>query len=260
MKSSACFPANGGAIFSTGWLDYDGSLTPLVRHPALATPSPELLALLRRLAAEPKNSVVITSGRDRSTLEQWFGAIAVGLIAEHGAWARSVGRAWQCAKSSVTNWQPEILPILELYADRLPGSFVEPKEESLAWHYRMADPEQAELRAPELVDHLHSLTAKIDLQVVHGNKVVEIRSSGVDKGSAARLWQNQQDHDFVLAIGDDITDEDMFAALADTAVTIRVGITATQAKFNLRGVSDVLDLLRQLVLSDQPAGVFQESR
>ncbi|MBM2802784.1 MAG: UDP-forming alpha,alpha-trehalose-phosphate synthase [Deltaproteobacteria bacterium] len=235
-------------------LDYDGTLTPLARLPALAKPDGELIALLHRLTLDRKNSVVITSGRERRTLEEWFGDIALGLVAEHGAWLRPSGQSWQRAKTPQSEWKPEIVAVLETYADRLPGSFVEEKEESVAWHYRMADPEQAELRAPELVDHLLNLTAKIDLQIVQGNKVVEIRRSGVDKGSAASFWLSGNKHDFVLAMGDDTTDEDMFKALPASAVTIRVGIIGTHAHYNIRNWAEVIDLLGALArTAEQPS-------
>jgi trehalose 6-phosphate synthase/phosphatase len=229
------------------FIDYDGTLTPLVRHPAMAKPDATRIELLKRSAADPRNTVVITSGRDRRTLEEWFGDIPLGLVAEHGAWLRPVGQPWQRAKTGVTEWKRELLPTLETYADRLPGSFVEEKEESLAWHYRLADPEQAELRAPELVDHLLNLTGKTDLQVIQGNKVVEIRRAGVDKGNAAAHWMSDNNYDFILGIGDDTTDEDLFKALPESAVSIRVGISATHAKYNIRNSAEVINLLRALV-------------
>jgi len=228
------------------FLDYDGTLTPLVRDPSMAKPDGELSALLRRLASDRKNSVVITSGRDRRTLEEWLGDIPLGFVAEHGARLRLSGQDWQRAKAPQSAWKPEILSVLETFADRLPGSLVEEKEESIAWHYRMADPEQAELRAPELVDHLLNFTAKTDLQIVQGNKVVEIRRAGVDKGSAANVWLGGSEYDFILAVGDDATDEDLFKALPASAVTIRVGITGTQAQHNLRNCAEVIEFLRSL--------------
>ena len=107
------------------------------------------------------------------------------------------------------------------------GSFCQEKEDAVAWHFRMADPEQAELRAPELVDHMTHLTAKTDLQVVLGSKVVEIRRAGVDKGTAALNWLNDGDYDFIIGIGDDTTDEDLFKNMPASALTIRVGIAPT---------------------------------
>ena len=225
-------------------LDYDGTLTPLVPDPASARPNAQLSALLRQLAADRKNSVVITSGRERRTLERWLGDIPLGFIAEHGAWIRFSGQEWQRAKAPSNPWIPEILAVFETFADRLPGSLIEEKEESIAWHYRMADPEQAELRAPELVDHLMNLTGKTDLQIVQGKRVVEVRRAGLDKGTAASFWLNDRAYDFVLAIGDDTTDEDLFKALPASAVTIRVGMVGTQAQYNIRNCAEVIEFLR----------------
>jgi trehalose 6-phosphate synthase/phosphatase len=231
------------------FLDYDGTLTPLVRHPGLAGPDSARRELLRSLAADPKNSVVIASGRDRRTVDEWFGDLPLGLVAEHGAWLKAVDQGWRRAKAVANNWKRELLPILEIYADRLPGALVEDKEESVAWHYRMADPEQAGLCASELIDHLLSLTAKTDLQVVQGNKVVEIRHAGVNKGAAALTWLEQTEYDFILGIGDDTTDEDFFRALPATAFSIRVGMTATHAQYNIRNSGQVVELLREFANS-----------
>lgn len=227
-------------------LDYDGTLTPLARRPEMAKPDAKRLELLAKLAGNPKNHVVIISGRDARTMQAWFGDIPAGLVAEHGAWVRLAGQPWQRTKALTNEWKQELLPVLETYADRLPGAFVEEKEDTVAWHYRMADPEQAELRASELVDHLVSLTAKSDLQVVQGSKVVEIKRAGVDKGNAALNWLTDNAYDFILAVGDDTTDEDLFKALPASAVSIRVGISGTHAQYNVRNCADVIDLLRSL--------------
>ena len=234
------------------FLDFDGTLTALVRHPVMAKPDGELIALLRRCAEDRKNSVIITSGRDRRTLEEWFGDLNLGLVAEHGAWLRPSGQSWQRAKTPQSEWKSALLNVLEIFADRLPGSFVEEKEESVAWHYRLADPEQAQLRASELVDHLLNLTAKTDLQIVQGSKVVEIRRAGVDKGSSASFWLGSGAYDFILAIGDDTTDEDLFKVLPPSAISIRVGVTGTHALFNIRNVTEVINLLRSLADSPEP--------
>ena len=228
------------------FLDYDGTLTPLARSPALARPDEKIIKLLAALSADSRNSVVIISGRDRQTLEEWFGYIPMGLVAEHGAWLKLAGDTWQRAKTAVGEWKQELLPTLETYADQLPGSFVEEKEESVAWHYRLADPEQGELRAAELVDHLLNLTGKADLQVVQGNKLVEIRRAGVNKGNAAAFWIGNRGCDFILAIGDDTTDEDLFKSMPLSAVSIRVGISGTHAQYNIRNCADVVDLLVSL--------------
>jgi trehalose 6-phosphate synthase/phosphatase len=96
------------------------------------------------------------------------------------------------------------------------------------------------------MDDLREFTANIDVQVLQGSKVIEVRNAGVNKGSAAKLWLSNASYDFVLAVGDDWTDEDMFAAMPDSAYTIRVGITPSRARYNLRGPREVLQLLQQL--------------
>lgn len=232
------------------FLDYDGTLTPLVRHPNLAGLDDARRELLRSLAVNPKNTVVVASGRDRRTLEEWLGDLPIGLVAEHGAWLKFIDQPWRRAKPLAHEWKRALLPILETYADRLPGALVEDKEESVSWHYRMADPEQAAFCAPELIDHLLNLTAKTDLQVVQGNKVVEVRHAGVNKGSAALTWMSQDEYDFILGIGDDTTDEDFFRALPAAAFSIRVGMSATHAHYNIRSSNDVISLLRALAAAD----------
>ena len=203
------------------FLDYDGTLSPLARFPFMARPDESKIKLLGLLASESGNHVVIISGRDRQTLDSWFGSLSIGLVAEHGAWIKEVGQSWQLVKPVANEWKEKLLPILEIYTDRLPGAFIEDKESSLAWHYRPADPEQGGFLASELVDNLDSMIAKTDLQVIQGSKVVEIRHAGVDKGSAARQWLAKNDYDFILAVGDDATDEDLFRAMPASAVTLQ---------------------------------------
>jgi trehalose 6-phosphate synthase/phosphatase len=226
------------------FFDYDGTIAPFARYPTLAVPDETLLRLLWTLSSDPKNSLVIISGRDRQILDDWFGQLPVGIVAEHGIWLKKAGQLWQMLKPVTSEWKPQLLPILETYADRLPGAFVEEKEYSVAWHYRLADPEQADFLVGEIADHLLNLTAKTDLQVVQGNKVVEIRNAAVNKGTAALEWVSGDNFDFVLAVGDDTTDEDLFRALPVTAVSIRVGISATHAHHNVRNTFEVIDLLR----------------
>jgi trehalose 6-phosphate synthase/phosphatase len=230
-------------------LDYDGTLTPLVRHPGLAVPSGSILKLLEDLSSDQHSTIVLISGRDRQTLESWFGNIRIALVAEHGFWWKEPGSEWQMLKHVSADWKAQLLPILEQYADRLPGALVEEKEYSIVWHYRAADPEQARSLVTELTDHLVNFTANIDVQVLQGSKVVEVRPAGVSKGLAALRWISTQKRDFILAIGDDWTDEDLFAILPEDAYSIRVGVTSTRARFNLRNVDEVIGLLQPLARS-----------
>lgn len=227
-------------------LDYDGTLVPFAALPNAACPDQELLDLLCSLAALPHTEVLIVSGRPRADLERWFGSLPVGLIGEHGAWLRNRQRDWQLLKAQKVEWKERVRPILQIYVDRLPGALLEEKEFSLAWHYRRADPEQASLRAKELLDDLAGFTRNIDVQVLEGNKVLEIRHTGVNKGIAALEWLAQRPQGFVLAIGDDWTDEDLFRALPPTARSVRVGMARTAAHYFLSNHLAVRRLLQEM--------------
>jgi trehalose 6-phosphate synthase/phosphatase len=228
-------------------LDYDGTLVQYEKLPQTAKPTESILGILRLLSDNPKNKVVLLSGRDKFTLQNWFGSLNIDLVAEHGAWIRKTNEDWRILKPLTNDWKSKILPILETYADRLPGSFIEDKDFSLAWHYRMADNEVASIVTKELKDDLVNFTANIAVQIIQGNKVIEVRNLGIDKGEAGSLWIAENRFDFILAIGDDWTDEDLFKVLPEKAYSIRVGIVQTQAKFNMNDYTEVIELLKEFV-------------
>ncbi len=227
-------------------LDYDGTLVPFVENPKMARPDDELAELMTTLGNDPANEVLIVSGRQRSDLERWCGELPVSLVAEHGVWLRRKNAQWQMLNPVTTKWKDAVRPILQLYVDRLPGALLEEKEFSLAWHYRRADPEQAAERANELLDDLSNYTRNIDVQVQLGHKVIEIRNIGVTKGTAARDWIGTDTPDFILGIGDDLTDEDLFRALPPEAYSVRIGFGSTAAKYYLGNHILVRRLLREL--------------
>ena len=228
------------------FLDYDGTLVPYAPQPMHAVPDQELCKLLNFLARDIETDLVLISGRDRSVIDKWFGAISMGFVAENGAWIKGKEEQWRLLRPLNSEWKKALYPILKVYADRLPGAFIEQKEHSLVWHFRQADPEHASLRARELVDQLTEFTANIDIQVLRGSKVVEIRNSGISKASAAMSFLSSQSYDFILAIGDDWTDEDLFKVLPVTAYTIKVGITQSHARYNVTDYKDSRMLLKEI--------------
>jgi trehalose 6-phosphate synthase/phosphatase len=230
-------------------LDYDGTLVSFSEKPEKAKPDREVKRLLKKLAEDPKSEVVLISGRDNYTVEKWFGGLKIGLVAEHGARTKEKGGGWEIIETLSGDWKEEVRPILELYVDRTPGSLIEEKDFSLAWHYRKSSAILGELRAREVVDELLNLTANLDLQVLEGNKVVEVKNAGVNKGRAALRWISRKTWDFILAIGDDSTDEDIFRVLPAAAWSIKVGFSASVAKFSLGSPSQVRSLLREMIES-----------
>jgi trehalose 6-phosphate synthase/phosphatase len=228
------------------FLDYDGTLVPFARHPNLAVPNQELLQLLNILSSDPKTETTIISGRERNSLDEWFRDLPVNLVAEHGAAIRLRNGSWKYEHDIDQSWKPIIRPILDLFAQRSPGAFIEEKNHTLAWHYRNTDPELGFIRSRELLDSLHHMIRNSQLQIIDGNKVIEIRVSGIDKGSVAKKFLEENTYDFILAVGDDKTDEDMFRTLSEKATTIKIGSGHTLAQFSLANQAEVLRLLQRL--------------
>jgi len=232
-------------------LDYDGTLTPLTPAPEELDPDEGLVELLRKLAEPPQNEVVVVSGRDRDTLDRWFGKLNVGLVAEHGVWLRPAGEGWHTVEPLDDSWKHELRHVLEFYVDRTPGSFLEEKDYSLVWHYRKTDQEFGAVRLGELKEDLAHLTANFDLGLLEGNRVVEVKHAGINKGRGLARWLGEGAWDFMFAAGDDRTDEDIFAALPDWAFSVRVGLKPSQAKYHLRSPEELRGFLERLLAASQ---------
>ncbi len=228
-------------------LDYDGTLAPYQKLPSLATPSDELILLLQELTSDPANEIVIISGRDADTLEKWLGDLPMNMIAEHGACVRYKGEEWKELVNINTEWKEQVRPMMQLFVDRCAGSFIEEKKSTLAWHYRNTNTELGFMRSRELRNNLLQLTANTSLQVIDGNRVLEVRMIGVDKGAAATNMLAQIEPDFILCIGDDATDEDMFRALKDRGHTIKIGRANTSAQFTILSQKDVFPFLGRFI-------------
>ena len=228
------------------FLDYDGTLLSFVEEPKEAVPSEEILGVLNQLHNDNRNTVVIISGRDKATMQSWFGKLRVNLVAEHGIWTKEEGSEWKEGGIFSADWKRKIRPILELYTDRCPGAFIEEKDFSIAWHYRKSDPLLSTEIANELQLELIHLTANMDVNVLYGNKVVEIRPGGANKGKVSSLWISRRDWDFILAAGDDATDEELFSVLPEYAYSIKVGFGSSNAKFNIESPQRMVELLMKL--------------
>jgi trehalose 6-phosphate synthase/phosphatase len=227
-------------------LDYDGTLMGFKRRPEDAQPTENLLNVLSNLTADPRNKVVISSGRDHQTLESWLGALSLSMAAEHGAYYKEKDK-WEYNLSGEKPWNDEITDILQQFTERTPKSMIEEKETTLVWHYRNVDAWLANLREQQLVETLIEPCSRQGLQIMRGNKIVEIKSPNHTKGSIARRLVAMENYDFVMAVGDDTTDEDMFRALPETAFTIKIGRMSQVARFNLSSQSKVLPFLRVLM-------------
>lgn len=212
-------------------LDYDGTLVPFKKDPMQTFPTPELLKILEGLAATTNNHVVISSGRNKQVLEKWLGHLPIGLAAEHGAFYKEDGQWHQTA--NIMEWDDEIPAIIRQMVKRTPRSKIEIKDTAIVWHYRNVDVWLADLRVTQLINALLNPCARHNLQIMKGNKIVEVKCNDISKGSEANRLINKGDYDFILAIGDDTTDEEMFMALPKEAITIKVGQSSNAALYNL---------------------------
>ncbi|WCT09969.1 bifunctional alpha,alpha-trehalose-phosphate synthase (UDP-forming)/trehalose-phosphatase [Mucilaginibacter jinjuensis] len=233
------------------FLDYDGTLVDFKSNVDQAKPDDELYQILDQLTSDPANDVVLISGRKHENLEEWFGHLPIYLVAEHGAWFKQQHTHWHKLGGMSNNWKQDIFPILETYVDRTPGTFIEEKTYSLVWHYRKAQNGLGELRANELTNTLKYMASDKGLQLLPGSKVVEVKNMEINKGKAALTLAEKKDYDFIIAFGDDYTDEDIFKSLPDSAITIKVGSNLSAAKFYMRNPTEVRDLLKSLTVTAQ---------
>jgi trehalose 6-phosphate synthase/phosphatase len=229
------------------FLDYDGTLVSFSRYPEQANIDKKTLQIVRNLTEDPKNKIVIISGRGKDFLERQFIGLKVTLVAEHGLFLKEINKSWKATIKTDQRWKESVVPILMEYVNRCNGTFIEEKTGSIAWHYRNADSDFAQFRLNELRDDLSEIIRhKTDFEILEGNKVLEVKSGKYDKGEMAKSIMKNKNYDFVLAAGDDKTDESIYRALDEKAYTIRVGLNPSEARFNITDYSLLLRLLQDL--------------
>ncbi|WP_080056031.1 bifunctional alpha,alpha-trehalose-phosphate synthase (UDP-forming)/trehalose-phosphatase [Spirosoma aerolatum] len=224
--------------------DFDGTLAPIVNDPALACPSDALKKTIQRLAET--SDVVVISGRNRAFLEKTFAGIPVYLVAEHGAFLQKPDQPWERLDLSSDDWVASVRAMMAPYVERAPGSFIEEKETSIAWHYRKSELDDIENQAVDLVTQLRSASYSIPLTIIQGSKVVEVKTAQHSKGTVANAIFEQKPYDFIVSIGDDTTDEDMFRQLPNWAYTVKVGAGISFARYRLARQRDVEMLLERM--------------
>ncbi|KAL9406095.1 hypothetical protein Peur_003067 [Populus x canadensis] len=243
-------------------LDYDGTMT---LPSSTRTPNMETVGVLNSLSKDPKNVVFLVSGRDRETLTEWFSSCEkLGIAAEHGYFMRTNHDAeWEtCVSVPDFDWKRIAEPVMKLYTETTDGSAIETKESSLAWNYQYADPDFGSCQAKELLDHLESVLVNEPVTVKSGQHTVEVKPQGVRKGLVAeRLLDTMKLKgklpDFVLCVGDDQSDEDMFEVILSArsgpslspvaeVFACTVGRKPSKAKYYLEDTSEILRMLQGL--------------
>ena len=228
-------------------LDYDGTLVSYFPEPGAALLPDHISHLLTNLLKTPKNEVYIITGRSNTEIDRVLNNLPINIIAEHGA-VMKVNGAWKDCVSDTRQWKKSIMPLFNQAARKCPGSFVEEKRFSLAWHYRNADPDLGHAIAEELMESVSQLDHSAHIKTLDGNKVIEILNVAAGKGIAVKEILENKNFDFVLSVGDDATDEEMFEVLSgiQNAFTIKIGTGATHARYKLEDISEVERLLQNL--------------
>lgn len=223
-------------------LDYDGTLREFELQPDMAVPTPEIKDLLTGLGSLEGTRVVLISGRPRQVMELWFGGLPVCLVAEHGFYYKLRGGKWQAALDLDESWKPAVREVFERYSAQVPLSTIEEKGSALAWHYRASDSAVAEPRALQACKVLAALAEELPISIVPGHQVIEVHLRGVDKGTAAQRFL-EEPYGFMLAAGDDTTDEDLLKAMPERAFTVKVGPGESTARVRLNDPSALRTLL-----------------
>ena len=254
-----------------------------------AGPSVVVTETLERLCADPANLVFVISGKELVAVSEFWGEIQnLGLGAEHGfyyRWPRDeclrgdnddVGEVriksgvWQTiAAIGDQGWKGSAKMVMDIFVQRTHGTYLEEKGNALIWQFRDADPEFGFLQSKELEEHLKEVLSGTDVEVLRGGGVsdgyIEVRPTGMSKGlflehALGALKALNKPVDFLLAVGDDSSDEPMFEQIA-TLRTIRelssfgvtVGKKPSAADSYLDDPSAVLDLLNVLVKVSKPS-------
>nr|XP_029121400.1 alpha,alpha-trehalose-phosphate synthase [UDP-forming] 6 isoform X2 [Elaeis guineensis] len=252
-------------------LDYDGTLMP--QATINKSPSSRSIEILNSLCSDTNNVVFLVSARSRSTLSEWFSPCEnLGMAAEHGYFLRSKRDAeWEtCIPVADCGWKQIAEPVMNLYTETTDGSTIEDKETALVWSYEDADPDFGSCQAKELLDHLESVLANEPVSVKSGPHIVEVKPQGVSKGLVAqRLLSVMQERglspDFMLCIGDDRSDEDMFEvishAMAGSSLgpgaevfACTVGRKPSKAKYYLDDTAEIVRLMQGLAAVSEQAG------
>jgi len=228
--------------------DYDGTLMPLEATPSKGKPNPQVLTLLNELTKLKDTDVAIISGRDYRELDLWFEKVPLLLSGDHGMRYRWIDGQWQTMIEPNNGWKSAFKELLYQFLDQMPGSVIEEKKYSIAFHYRQCEPDMVAIKRIELLDALHTIKGNSNLELQQGHKMIEIKDASVNKGQAALLFAARHNYDFIFIAGDDITDETMFKALPN-ALTFKIGEGPTSAHHRLNHLQDLARIIQAFLSS-----------
>ena len=245
-------------------------------HASRSGPTTALKELLVNLCSDIRNTVFVVSGKMLFSVQSFFGDIeGLGLGAEHGFYYKwpnehveddnSKSRWHTIHDVGSQEWKQAAKVLMDIYVQRTHGTYIEQKGMALIWQFRDADPEFGFLQSKELEENRRSLMNSYGVEVIRGGGVadgyIEVRPAGVSKGlfiqhALGTLKSLDKEPDFVLAVGDDNSDEPMFEQIAMlkpelATYSVTVGKKPSAAASYVDDVPGVLEMLSTLVRSSQ---------
>ncbi|KAF5749459.1 alpha alpha-trehalose-phosphate synthase [Tripterygium wilfordii] len=260
-------------------LDYDGTMMP--GDFVDKTPGKNVISVLNSLCSDPKNLVFIVSGRGKDTLSKWFSQCeGLGISAEHGYFTRwNKHSPWESSSISTDlQWKKVVVPVMQIYTERTDGSFIEEKESAVVWHIQDADGDFGSWQANELLNHLENVLANEPVVVKSGKEIVEVKPQGVSKGLVVEklisaLNSTGKAPNFLLCIGDDRSDEEMFETVYNSVTShslpanaevyaCTIGQKPSKAKYFVDDTDEVLKILDSLTNNSRglkPANLLENN-
>ena len=233
------------------FLDYDGTLAPIVDDPESAIIDQKIYQIVKDLSLKPMTQVVIVSGRGEAFLKKQFKGINCYHAYEHGAlfFDYQTKKLRNLISSNKDKWYFKAIDIIRDYTKRTPGSFFEKKNYAITWHHRNTTNDYGEFQARKLAQDLSATFSHLPVSVIVGKKVVEIKAIEANKGRFAEWFMERYGShaEFSLAVGDDRTDEDLFEVVNKFGATVKVGeFDKTHAGYYVEEQSKVAPLLKSL--------------
>jgi len=226
--------------------DFDGTISPIVAHPRDARPIPSAIEALAELAGLPDTTSALISGRALTDLKALSGAPAVvKLVGSHGSEFEE--GVFEGVDDAARARLALLITALESVSSRYPGSTVETKPISAAFHVRNVSPANAQ----QALDDALAAADVFDVHLTEGKAVREFALIRTDKGEALDLLRHRTNATAVVYFGDDVTDEWAFRRLAreGSDVGVKVGPGDTMAGFRVESPDDVAEALRFVIES-----------
>jgi trehalose 6-phosphate synthase/phosphatase len=229
------------------FLDYDGTLVPFHDKPEDSILEEQTRTVLHALSSTTENRIYIISGRNKEFLDLQFRDFPIGLIAEHGFLRKEVNSEWVRLRHIQTPWKNSVAACLSGMADMHAGTFIEEKESSVVFHFRTAEKNAAD----KIRKEIREMAARFrilfpTMELLDGNNVIEFKPGEFNKGQIAKSIVDGGSYDFILAAGDDVTDESVFQQLNHSAFTIKIGSDATSARYTIGSQEEFVRFLIEL--------------